>query len=236
MQTFVRSRALALGVGAVLSLLATMMDGGAWAQGTPEDAAKPAAEQAVPVPADKVADPEPGSAASDTKRTDGGQTPEAATPVPAAPIEDAKPAQADAKPAATEAPAAPSEAAVQAPPVAKDKPAEDNAAAGSPEIKPAAAGVTSGGATSDASKSESPAAAAAPRPAGQDKPGAKAKSGAADSSGRREHRSDDARRRARAGESSEGKFNHKVGCQNFRTYNAERGTYRGYDGRVHRCT
>ena len=246
MQTsVVRPHVLALRAGLVL--MAALMSGGAWAQATQGDAAKVDEEQAVVVAADKTADAEPKAAGSDTKQADGEQASEPPAPASTVTSEEAKPAPADAKQEAAEPPAAPSNAAVQAPATVKDTATDDKAAAETPKtaetpkapavtpaIKPAASDVTPHGAPSDASKSAAPAdTAAAPRPAEQGKPDAKQ---AAGSSGHREHHGDGARRRSRAVESPEGKSRHKGVCQNFRTYNAERGTYRGYDGRVHRCS
>jgi len=230
MQTFVvRPHAFVLCTGLVFSLAATMTCGRAWAQDMPGDAAKPAAEQAVAGPAGKPVESESKAAADDTKRAEGEQISETAAPVPIS--ENAKPAQDNAKPQAAETSAAASETTVQAPAVAKAKPTPDKAAGEAPILKPAASDATPSGASSDANKSAPPPVSeAVARPADREKSGAR--KDVASPSGHRDRHSDDARR-SRHGETPEA--NHKVGCQNFRTYNAQRATYRGYDGRVHRC-
>ncbi|MGJ4956521.1 hypothetical protein ACQR1H_12810 [Bradyrhizobium sp. HKCCYLRH2015] len=226
----------------------------------PSDAAgKPAAAAEPEKTAEKPAEP----AAVDTKPV---QSTDSASPQPADKVStektatdvaaESKPAEAKSetkvepnsatdvgqKPAVTESKPAEPAPAVQPAAVAKDAPVPEKLE-GKAEAKPAVA-------PAEPKTSEPPAAApsaAVPQTAAvkQDTAAPSAKPERHGKANAHAHHTEDdakpAKRklRARSKPESEAKREAKrggVSCKSFRTYDAEKGTYRGYDGRVHTCS
>ena len=260
----VRTPAVALCAGLLFCSLGAFANDGAVAQSHASDAAKPAAEQSVAVPAAAASEAKPvqeapALAEKPASSSDSPSMPQAdKASAETAPTDTAaggaKPSAEKADTDAGHAPAATAEPAVQAPKQDNlERKVEDKAAAAKPAVpavdrQPAVSDAKPGAAKAEIGQPNPRAGSvAAKQPSRQEKSGASqgAAASPSDRHGQAQHRDAEheegaAKRKHDGGKpASETKRDAKtlnVICKGFRTYDAERGTYRGYDGRIHSCS
>ncbi|MGJ4919897.1 hypothetical protein ACQR0Y_04545 [Bradyrhizobium oligotrophicum] len=228
---------------------------------TAEKPAEPAAVDTKPVQSTDSASPQPADKVSTEKTaTDVAAESKPAEAKSETKVEPNSATDVGQKPAVTESKPAEPAPAVQPAAVAKDAPApeklEGKAEEKAAESKPAAAAPAEQPATAAEAKpavapaepktSEPPAAApsaAVPQKAAvkQDTAAPSAKPERHGKANAHAHHAEDdakpAKRKLRARSKPESEAKRGgVNCKSFRTYDAEKGTYRGYDGRVHTCS